>query len=40
MIAESKAEMDAARLLTLKAAWVIDTHGAKAAKTVRKVGSP
>jgi acyl-CoA dehydrogenase len=32
-IAESKAEMDAARLLTLKAAWVIDTHGAKAAKT-------
>jgi acyl-CoA dehydrogenase len=32
-IAESKAEMDAARLLTLKAAWVIDTHGPKAAKT-------
>ena len=32
-IAESKAEMDAARLLTLKAAWVIDTHGVKAAKT-------
>jgi acyl-CoA dehydrogenase len=32
-IAESKAEMDAARLLTLKAAWVIDTQGAKAAKT-------
>jgi acyl-CoA dehydrogenase len=32
-IAESKAEMDAARLLTLKAAWTIDTQGAKAAKT-------
>jgi acyl-CoA dehydrogenase len=32
-IAESKAEMDAARLLTLKAAWVIDTQGVKAAKT-------
>jgi acyl-CoA dehydrogenase len=32
-IAESKAEMDAARLLTLKAAWVIDTQGAAAAKT-------
>jgi acyl-CoA dehydrogenase len=32
-IAESKAEMDAARLLTLKAAWTIDTHGVKAAKT-------
>ncbi|TQC50794.1 acyl-CoA dehydrogenase [Rhodococcus sp. WS4] len=31
-IAESKAEMDAARLLTLKAAWVIDTQGVKAAK--------
>jgi acyl-CoA dehydrogenase len=32
-IAESKAEIDAARLLTLQAAWVIDTQGAKAAKT-------
>jgi acyl-CoA dehydrogenase len=32
-IAESKAEMDAARLLTLKAAWVIDTQGPKAART-------
>jgi len=32
-IAESKAEMDAARLLTLRAAWVIDTQGTKAAKT-------
>ncbi len=32
-IAESKAEMDAARLLTLKAAWVIDTQGSAAART-------
>jgi acyl-CoA dehydrogenase len=32
-IAESKAEMDAARLLTLQAAFVIDTRGAKAART-------
>ena len=32
-IAESKAEMDAARLLTMKAASVIDTEGTRAAKT-------
>jgi acyl-CoA dehydrogenase len=32
-IADSKAEMDAARMLTLRAAWVIDNHGVKAAKT-------
>ncbi len=32
-IADSKAEMDAARMLTLRAAWVIDSHGVKAAKT-------
>jgi acyl-CoA dehydrogenase len=32
-IAESRAEIDAARLLTLNAAWVIDQHGPKAART-------
>ena len=32
-IADSKAEMDAARMLTLRAAWVIDNQGVKAAKT-------
>ncbi|XVQ11046.1 acyl-CoA dehydrogenase family protein [Spirillospora sp. CA-255316] len=32
-IAECAADMEAARLLTLKAAWVIDTRGAAAAKT-------
>jgi acyl-CoA dehydrogenase len=32
-IADSKAEMDAARMLTLRAAWVIDNEGVKAAKT-------
>jgi len=32
-IADSRAEMEAARLMTLKAAWVMDTHGVKAART-------
>ncbi|AGP54074.1 acyl-CoA dehydrogenase family protein [Streptomyces rapamycinicus] len=32
-IADSTAELTAARLMTLKAAWVIDTQGAAAAKT-------
>ena len=31
-IAESRAEIDAARLMVLHAAWVIDNHGAKAAR--------
>ena len=31
-IAESRAEMLAARLLTLQAAWTIDQHGFKAAR--------
>ena len=31
-IADSAAEMQAARLMTLHAAWVIDTHGAAAAR--------
>jgi acyl-CoA dehydrogenase len=31
-IAESAAEMDAARLMTLKTAWLIDTHGLDAAR--------
>ena len=31
-IADSKAEMEAARLMTLKAAWVMDTQGVKAAR--------
>src|SRR5262249_255581 len=32
-IAESAAEIQAARLLTLQAAWTIDAKGAKAART-------
>ena len=32
-IADSKAEMEAARLLTLKAAWTMDTQGVKDART-------
>jgi acyl-CoA dehydrogenase len=32
-IADSAAEMQAARLLTLRAAWVMDTQGASAART-------
>ncbi len=31
-IAESRAEIDAARLMVLHAAWIIDNHGAKAAR--------
>jgi acyl-CoA dehydrogenase len=32
-IADSAAEIQAARLMTLHAAWVMDTHGASAART-------
>jgi acyl-CoA dehydrogenase len=32
-IADSAAQMQAARLMTLHAAWVMDTHGASAART-------
>jgi acyl-CoA dehydrogenase len=32
-IADSRAEIEAARLMTLKAAWTMDAQGAKAART-------